>query len=438
MACRYSSARLLAYAPVKPLSSSTTLNASNASRALMVLTPSSEPGDLAFWAFFPRRINEVGREIKATTMMDIVVDGMKPQTQSCLKRAVAVVIMICLGGYVSAQWIAGEKFLRGAFGVGGATSLLAFATLIIAYTAIGGFRGSVYVDSMQAIIRLIGTLIAITAVVRIALQDSVMFWRNIRNAGADFMQFFPHGSALATLPFVIGFAAAAAGFGLGQPQMITRYIAGASPKETTSAWWIYNLFVQFTWLSMIIFGILLRGVMPAIDDPEMGLSLFFRSNTGPILTGLITADIFATIAATSNSLLIATAQTASHDLLERPKNERDDQLWLLTAFVGVVTMVFSLSVRSSVFNLVLSSASLLGAGLAPAMLIRLLNWRRTDRSVTLAIGVGFFTAISWRLLGFSGFMNEAAPGMALALLVNRVLSYSWRRQKPPREYETNR
>ncbi len=53
-----------------------------------------------------------------------------------------------------------KKFLGGAFGFDGVVSLLAFAALIVIYTAIGGFRGSVYVDSMQAIIRVIGTFIA--------------------------------------------------------------------------------------------------------------------------------------------------------------------------------------------------------------------------------------------------------------------------------------
>ncbi len=60
---------------------------------------------------------------------------------------------------------------------------------------------------------------------------------------------------------------------------------------------------------MTVFGMALRGVMPAIADPETGLSLFHRSNTGPLITGIIAADVFATIAATSNSLLVALAQT---------------------------------------------------------------------------------------------------------------------------------
>jgi Na+/pantothenate symporter len=212
---------------------------------------------------------------------------------------------------------AGQKFLQGAFGIGSMMSLLVFATLIVIYTAIGGFRGSVYADTLQAIVRVIGTAIALTVVVVAASRSSGTFWRNIETAGSGFLNVFPRDSVLAGLPVVFGFAAASLGFGLGQPQMVTRYLAGATPQETRSAWWIYNGFVQFTWIAMTVFGIALRGVMPAITDPEMGLSLFHRSYTGPLITGIIAADIFATIAATSNSLLVALAQTVSRDLLGR-------------------------------------------------------------------------------------------------------------------------
>lgn len=380
-------------------------------------------GDLLFWTFFPQRINAIGRTVRATTMTDVIVHGMKPRQQAGLKRSVSVLVILCLGGYVSAQWLAGQKFLHGAFGFDGTASLLAFAALIVIYTAIGGFRGSVYVDSMQAIIRIIGTVIAIVASLLVASRHSDLFWRNIHAAGPGFLNILPGGSVGVAVPFTIGFAAAALGFGLGQPQMITRYLAGSTPKETQSAFWIYNFFVQFTWISMTLFGVILRGVMPAIADPEMGLSVFFRSHTGAIFTGIITADIFATIAATSNSLLVAMAQSAFRDLLGRQSTRRPgiEDLWPVTLVLGGATMVLSLNLHSSVFDLALMSVSLLGAGLAPAMMIRVLNWRRTDTSLIAAVFVGFCAAALWRFFGLGGFVNEAAPGIALGLLANFIV-----------------
>lgn len=388
-------------------------------------------GDTLFWLVFPARINATGRAINATTMTDVIVDGMKPRQQIGLKRTVAVIVLFCLGGYVSAQWLAGQKFLQGAFGFGGITSLLAFAALIVIYTAIGGFRGSVYADTLQAIVRVIGTVIAMTAVAVVASRHPDTFWRNIHAAGADFLNIFPQGF-LAAVPVIIGFAAASLGFGLGQPQMVTRYLAGASPEETRSAWWIYNGFVQSTWIAMTVFGVALRGVMPGITDPEMGLSLFHRSNTGPLITGIISADVFATIAATSNSLLVAMAQTVSRDLFTRTYNihRKAEELWQVVAVLGAATMIVSLNLHSTVVDLALSSVSLMGAGLAPAMLIHVLNWRRTDASLIVCVLAGFCTAVLWRYYGLGGFMNEAAPGIVLALCANFILARVARTPKP--------
>jgi Na+/proline symporter len=177
---------------------------------------------------------------------------------------------------------------------------------------------------------------------------------------------FP-GSSLATaVGFIGGFAAAAIGFGLGQPQIVSRYLVGRDPQETQAAKWIYIGFVQYTWIVMTVFGVILRGLMPDIADPEAGLSLFFQAHIFSIATGIIVADIFATIAATSNSLLIAMAQSLKHDLLTRfvPRHAAKIKLGAVTLVCGLVTMAVSTVIEGTVVTLALSSVSLMGAGLA--------------------------------------------------------------------------
>jgi Na+/proline symporter len=183
-------------------------------------------------------------------------------------------------------------------------------------------------------------------------------------------------------------------------------------------------FVQSTWITMTVFGMILRGIMPAIADPETGLSLFHRSTTGPIITGIIAADIFATIAATSNSLLVAMAQTWEFDLRGNAsvREGRQADLWQAVAVLGALTMTVSLSVHTTVVNLALTSVSLMGAGLAPAMMVRVLGWRHSGRSLVLAVAVGIVTATVWRVQGLGGMINEAAPGIVAGLLASVLLA----------------
>jgi sodium/proline symporter len=382
-------------------------------------------GDLIFWYIFPARINGFGRDSRATTLSQILTYKLPGRMSSALAVLCALVILVCLTGYTSAQWLAGQKFLSGAFALPDAAALGLFAVIIVSYSSIGGFRGSIYTDTFQALVRIVGTVVALVAVTQSALADTISFWNNIASAGHDFGNFFPGGMAL-TAGFVIGFASAAIGFGLGQPQIVTRYLAGSSPNETRSAWWIYIGFVQSTWVAMTIFGVILRGVMPEISDPEAGLSVFFQQRMGPVLTGLIAADVFATIAATSNGLLIAMAQAMIYDIAPR-LSLRTVQLPLAitTLVIGAVTMVVSLAIHGSVVTIALSSASLIGAGLAPAVMIKVLRWKHSAASLCFAIVGGIVFALLWKQSGMAGYLNEAAVGMATGLVIN--LAFNLRR-----------
>jgi Na+/pantothenate symporter len=295
-----------------------------------------------------------------------------------------------------------------------------FAVAIVAYSTLGGFRGSIYTDIFQAVIRIIGTVIAVGAVSAIALSDTQSFWQNIENAGERFFVPFPDGTLVAVAGFVLGYAAAAIGFGLGQPQIVSRFFFGRSPAETGAAWWIYIGFVQFTWISMTVFGILLRGVMPGIEDPEAGLSVFLSKNISAIVTGVIVADVFATIASTSNGILIAVAQAIDRDLLQTKKEDGGESkhAWLLCIFVGVVTLALSVIIPGNVFTIALSAISMIGASLAAPVMIKAMGWKHTAWSLLYAIIGGLAAALAWRMLGWNSTINEAGIGVAVGLLLN--------------------
>ena len=383
-------------------------------------------GDVVFWSLFPGRLNAFGRASQATTLSELLTRGLVGRGAAAVAVLCSAVVILCLGGYVSAQWLAGQKFIAGAFPVSDVGALTLFALLIVAYTGIGGFRGSVYVDSLQAVIRLLGTSLALGAVLWVAAGEREAVLHNLQAAGPGFLQLAP-GGVLATLGFAAGFAAAALGFGLGQPHIVSRYLAGASPEETRAAWWIYIGFVQYTWISMTVFGVVLRGLMPHLPEPEAGLSTFFQARTSAVATGVIVADVFATIAATSNSLLVAMAQSLTHDLA--PRLGLRLPLGMAFVLLGAATMLLSLLCGGSVMSLALSSVSLIAAGIAPAVIAKVLHWRHDSRSLIVSVVAGIGAAATWKLLGLSTAVNEAAAGLAAGLLAIRLAA-------PARDSET--
>lgn len=390
-------------------------------------------GDVLYWSLFPGRINERARQARAVTLSELLTFDLSGWSAKAISVLVAIILIIFLSIYTASQWLAGQKFFTGIFEMTPAISLLGFGLLIVAYSAIGGFRGSVYVDLLQALIRIGGTLLALWIVVAHANADPSIFWSNISAAGPGFLNPTMNGSLMASVAFIIGFAGAAVGFGLGQPQIVSRYMAGQDPAETKAAWWIYIGFLQFTWISMTVFGMVLRGVQPNIADPETGLSVFFQSSVGAIATGIIFADVFATIASTSNGLLVAISQAIRRDLLTRLIGDRQFSLASTTLSIlaiGVVTVGLSFTLPGTVFSLAVVAISQIAAGLAGAVMIKVFGWRHTATSLMWAIIGGSSVGAIWYLTGLSQTFNEAAIGMCASLAINFAISSS-RPARPP-------
>jgi Na+/proline symporter len=380
-------------------------------------------GDLIFWRLFPAKLNSLASEARAVTLSEMLTFDLSGRLARLVSILVALLLIAFLSTYTSAQWLAGRKFLSGIFDLNGFSALVFFSATIVIYSALGGFRGSVYADTLQALIRIIGTTIAVTAVIWFAADNPVSFSQNIKAAGGDFLHLFPKGSGFAAFGFIAGYAAAAIGFGLGQPQIVTRYFAGSSPQETQAAWWIYIGFVQATWIAMTFFGILLRGVMPGIADPETGLSLFFLHNMGAIVSGIIFADVYATIASTSNSLLVAIGQALYRDIIcfrQSVAERRTATTFSAIFLIGLATIGLSLVLPGNVFSIAIGSISKIGAAIGGPVMIKALGWRHSAASLLAAILTGMITACAWAYLGCSSLINEAGVGLIGGLLANRL------------------
>ena len=379
-------------------------------------------GDLLFWFLVPERLNRQARKAGATTLSEFLADGLSGRPAQLLRLLVAVILAVFLATYTSAQWLAGQKFVASAFGFGGYGAFLLFSVTIVAYSTLGGFRGSVYVDTMQAVVSLCSTVLALVFITSVALADGATFAANVRYAPADFFSLAPHGQYGASLGVLFGFAAAGFGFSLSQPQVITRYFAGSSPEETRSARWIYIGFIQVTWLSMTVFGAVLRGVMPGLEDPEAGLVVFFDAVAHPIVAGLVFAYIYAIIGSTANSIVVAVSQSVRRDILPLgtggPK-ERSTPFWIIGA-VGTVTILLSFVLAGNVFSIATGAFSKMAAAIAAPVAIKVFGWRHDATSLTLAVLAGLAAAYAWEALGFAAVLNEAGVGMAVGVLANRM------------------
>ena len=89
--------------------------------------------------------------------------------------------------------------------------------------------------------------------------------------------------------------------------------------------------------------------------------------------------------------------------------------------LGSITLFVSLHIDASVVDLALTSISLLAAGIAPVVMIKVLEWTHSGLSLLVSIFIGFSIALLWIYLGWNSVISEAAPGILTGLATNYLV-----------------
>jgi sodium/proline symporter len=381
-------------------------------------------GDLVFWKLFPGKLNEYSRHNDVSTISQLLAVGTDKVTCRAIKVSSAILLITGLIAYTASQWIAGQKLLMAASGFSEIPVIIFFGSSLVVYSIVGGFRGSVYADTFQAVLSLLSTIVILFSIFTVASGEPNVFWSNLPPSSSDFWNILPDGSIGSLIAFVLGFAMASIGFGLGQPQISSRYFAGSSPNETLAAKWIYIGFLQFTWISMTIFGITLRGVMPGLTDPESGLTAFAQLHMNQLEFGLVIAFIFAIIASTINSIVVAVAQTVHKDIIQSGRESQQTGGLTPPYIVGIVALsglLISFVIPGSVFSIAVNSISKIAAGIAGPVIIKILKINHDGVSILSSMSAGVLAAFLWSGLGYSAEFNESGIGIIVGFLTNAVV-----------------
>jgi Na+/proline symporter len=381
-------------------------------------------GDLVFWSIFPHKINKLSRAENAKTIGEFLtfdfVKGAK-----IISVITGLILIFATATYTIAQWAAAAVTFTGFYNVSVTTGILVAGILVTFYCIFGGFRSSVYVDLVQgAFMVLLTTVAIIFCLSRIGGFSALSSNQALINDG--YLNLFKGLGVVSALGFIIGWASASLGFGLSQPHIVDKYFAGRTEGEVRKAKWLYLLFVQYTWVGMTFLGVLIKYLIPDMSNAEAALSTLVSQNSNQILKGVIVCGVFATIASTADSLMIATSNSIRNDVLSNiAPNLKYPRFFnqFLTLSVAIVTITVAVIFdKSSVFDLAVF-AILLGATISPAMIIKIFGLRNNHISLSLCIIAALAAALIWqRVLNLNGFMNQAIVGIIVGLLVNYIVS----------------
>jgi sodium/proline symporter len=357
-----------------------------------------------------------------------------------LRLTLAVVILVFMVGYVSAQFVGGGKAIGASFGLSTNTGVLLTALIVLAYTMVGGFLAVSLTDAIQAFFMLFG-LIALPAVAITAAGG----W------GAVSSQLGAYDPSFLD-PLALGFGAflGMVGIGLGSPgnpHIIVRYMSIAEPRQLVFAGVVGTFWNVVMGAGAVLVGLAGRifvpdvSLLPAADTENLYPALA-QQHLHPVLFGIVVASIFAALMSTADSQLLVAASTLVRDFYQKvvkAGQEVSDRALvaysrMVVAVLVVVALLLGAVAEQLVFWLVLFAWAGLGAALGPTTLLAL-YWKRTTRAGIFAgLVSGTLTTFVWYLTpALKSRLYELIPAFFVSLSATVVVSLATRPPADTRE-----
>jgi sodium/proline symporter len=336
-----------------------------------------------------------------------------------LQRLIAVLSLVFLLAYASAQLVAGSKALYALFGWPIWAGALLGSIMVVLYCLAGGIRASIWTDVAQSIVMIFS--MGLLLIMGISSAGGVELAIDQMGAIDGFLDWFPKDLVLPGLAGGILFAISWMFAGLsviGQPHIMVRFMALNDHKKMRQArCWYYAWFLLFYCMTTGI-GMLSRIYLgdSATFDAELALPTMAQELLPPVLVGLILAGIFAATMSTADSLILSCSAAVTHDLL--PHGIEDTRLLKVgTALITLAALLWALLNSQSVFNLVIMAWSGLASAFAPLLIVLCLGGKPKEKTTILAVLTGLASAMIWRMMGLNDGLYEGMVGIMAGLLV---------------------
>ncbi len=279
----------------------------------------------------------------------------------------ALVVITSLGlivffiAQMISQFTGGATLVASITGMDHITSLLIFGTVVVLYTAVGGFSAVVITDTIQGIVMCIGTFLFLFYVLRagggLASIDAGLA-NNLPQVYDDiFSKYTPGG--LLSYWILVGFGT------LGLPQTAVRAMGFKNTKSMHKAMWIGVLTCSF-----VIIGMHLAGTWAGalVDTKHLPTSDYFvpyivQKIMPPGIAAIFLAAPMAAVMSTADSLLILATAAIVKDLWKNYVVKDDPQKeasyeknvkkasTILTILLGAVVMLLTINPPDIIFML---------------------------------------------------------------------------------------
>jgi sodium/proline symporter len=387
------------------------------------------------WLVMSRRLKRLADRTDSITVPDVLAARLDDRMH-VLRSISVLIILLMVGAYVAAQMVATGKAFDGFTELDYAAGVLAGATVIIAYTLVGGYKAVAWTDLVQGLLMLAGLVAVPIVAVGAAGGWQAMTASLAAQSPALLSPWGPDGRSVAAFVAIVSFLAIGIPF-MGVPQLMVRFMSARSEKSLVPAMVISVLVILLFDVGAVTAGMAGRALFPGLEDPEGILPLLATELFPPLITGILMVVVLAAIMSTVDSLLILASSAVVRDIMQKIRGSRKSDLTLsnygkiLTLVIGLLGVTFALHQTPLVFWFVLFAWSGLGAAFGPVLLCALWYRNTTLRGAVAGMLGGFVTTVAWVLwfkpVAFE--LLEIIPGFFAGLVLTVAVSRTDRRRK---------
>ncbi len=394
-------------------------------------------GQFLNWKFIAPRLRAYTEVAKNSVTIPSFFENRLRDHSHLLRVTSSLVILIFFTLYVSSGMNAAGVFFESSFGVDATVGMLIVVGVTLAYTIFGGFLGVSFTDVAQGVMMLIA-LVAMPIAGIIAIGGLGETTSTITEVASGNLSFFGEGFGHTTTK-VIMISGLAWGLGyVGQPHIVTRFMALRSPADAKNA-----RRIGMSWMVLSLVGAVISGLIgiaffhqrgETLANPETVVLLMSRIIFHPFIAGLVLAAVLAAIMSTFSSQLIVCSSAIIEDAYRVVSKKDVSEKTLVNlsrlAVVGVslVALYLALDNNASILSLVGFAWAGFGAAFGP-LTIMALYWRKlTTWGAFAGMVTGTITVFLWDFFdtrtGDLWLFNiyELAPAFVVALLAIWIVS----------------
>lgn len=379
-------------------------------------------GDWVGWLLVHRRVRERSEVRGVRTIPELLGGDMRGGRVVVVLAA--LITLVFLGLYASAQFTAGRKALE-QFGIDAWLGVILGAGMVAVYCFSGGIRASIWTDAAQSIV-MFGAMALLVGVGLGEVGGPGALWDRLEAIDPKLVSWTQGASSLGMVAFVLSWAFG--GFGMiGQPHLMIRLMTLDSAGGITSARRMYITYFTLFTVACVLVGLLAR-VLLAPDagaaaaggqgfDAELAFPLLADHLLPGILVGVMLAGVFAATVSTADSQVLSCSAAITQDLAPGlGRSYTVVKIGTLAVTAGAATMaMISLSPDSfmaGVFDLVLFAWTGLASSLGPLLVVRAFGGRINAPLAVIMMLAGLGTVLVWDLaLGLGGQVYAAMPGI---------------------------